>query len=73
MLTCRKRGLSLSKATTPNFSLIPYSTTMLRAISVALIRSFWAPVETSSKTISSATLPPKRQVSLFRSSDLLIR
>ena len=38
---------------------MPKSMTMLRAISVARSRSFWAPVETSSKIISSATVPPK--------------
>ena len=34
--------------------------TMLRAISVARSRSFWAPVEMSSKIISSATVPASR-------------
>ena len=49
-----------SKATMPNFSLMPNWVTMVRAISVALCRSFCAPVDTSPKTISSATLPPSR-------------
>ncbi len=33
---------------------MPYSITMLRAMSLARSRSFWAPVETSSKISSSA-------------------
>ena len=41
--------------------------------SVARWRSFWAPVEISSKISSSATLPPRRTASLSSSSGRVIR
>jgi hypothetical protein len=50
------------KATGPSFSLIPNSTTMARAISVARWRSSEAPVEISWNTSSSATRPPRANV-----------
>ena len=50
----------LEKVTGPRVSPMPYSMTMDLAISVALRRSFCAPVETSSKTICSAARPPSR-------------
>ena len=53
--------------------LIPYSLTMARAMSVARIRSFWAPVEMSPKTISSATRPPSSTERRSSSSALVIR
>ncbi len=58
---------SREKYTWPNLSLIPYSLIMLFAISVALARSLWAPVDMSEKTISSAALPPRRQAISLRS------
>ena len=47
---------------------MPYSLIMLFAISVALERSLWAPVDMSPKTIPSAALPPRSEAILLRSS-----
>ena len=52
---------------------MPKSMTMLRAISVARSRSFWAPVEMSRKTISSAIVPASSTWMRLSSSDLVIR
>ena len=50
-----------SKVTSPIFSLIPYSLTILRAMSVIFMRSLWAPVEASENTITSAARPPEER------------
>ena len=47
---------------------MPYSVTMVRAMSVARWRSFWAPVEISWNTSSSAIVPPSRTATLSSSS-----
>ena len=47
--------------------------TMLRAISVARSRSFWAPLEMSLKIISSATVPPSSTWMRLSSSLCVIR
>src|SRR6266545_4022747 len=52
---------------------MPYSVTMARAISVARWRSFWAPVETCLKQISSAVRPPSRIASRSFSSGSVSR
>ena len=52
---------------------MPKSMTMLRAISVARSRSFWAPVEMSSNTISSATVPASSTWMRLSSSPWVIR
>src|SRR5216684_3636797 len=61
----RVRSLS---ATGPSDSLMPYSVTISRAISVACFRSLAAPVEMLPTTISSAARPPIRPASLSSSS-----
>src|ERR1700682_1761216 len=55
-------------ATGPSASLMPYSVTISRAISVACFRSLAAPVEMLPTTISSAARPPIRPASLSSSS-----
>ena len=47
---------------------MPYSVTMSRAISVACLKSFEAPVETLPTTISSAARPPIKPAILSSSS-----
>ena len=52
---------------------MPYSATMARAICVAFSRSFWAPVEISPNTSSSATRPPMAYASMSLSSGSVAR
>ena len=54
----RNTSCSVPRNTGPSLSLMPYSVTMLRAISVACLMSLDAPVEMSPKTMASATRPP---------------
>jgi hypothetical protein len=56
--TPRKGEGSSSYETFPSVSSIPNRVTMLRAISVAFLRSYAAPVETSGKQMLSAARPP---------------
>ena len=55
------RGPSWPNATGPSFWLMPYSTIIARAMSVARCRSFGAPVESSPNTISSADAAAERE------------
>ena len=54
--------------TAPTLADMPYSVTILRAVSVAFWMSFAAPVDGSLNTISSATRPPIAYASWSRSS-----
>ena len=60
MLFCSDYNIYFGHIIRPTLLLIPYFITIFLARSVALSRSFEAPVVTSPKTISSATLPPSK-------------
>ena len=64
---------TVSRATIPNWSLIPYWVIMLLAIFVALSISFEAPVVIFPKTSFSASLPPVRVAIWVNRSSLLKR
>ena len=68
-----RRGPSLPYASGPIVSLMPYSTTMARAMSVARLRSSAAPVEICLNAISSAVRPPSRMASRSASSGSVSR
>ena len=62
MLFPKKTSSLESNVKGPNLLLIPYLVTMLLARLVTLSRSFDAPVDISSRLISSETLPPNRTI-----------
>ena len=65
--------VTVSKATIPNCSLIPYRVTMALASFVACSMSLEAPVVMEWNRNSSAARPPVRVAILFKASSLLIK